>query len=74
MKDLFWTTLIINNRPSEYHIVFENEAYCFIPKETFLKTYKYIREHDEWHCADEDSAAVKDIALEWLDKYLMRQH
>lgn len=74
MEDLFWTTLFINDKEAEYHIIFENEAYCFIPKDSSLATYKFRREHDEWHAVDEASEMVKDSAVEALEKYLMRQH
>lgn len=74
MEDLFWTTIAANGREAEYHIIFENEEYCFIPKESSLPTYKFKREHDEWHAADTESESVKDNAIETLEKYLLRQH
>jgi len=74
MEDLFWTTLSIDGKSTDYHIIFENEAYCFIPKDSSLATYKFKREHDEWHAVDELSEAVKDSAVDALDLYLMRQH
>ncbi len=74
MEDLFWTTLSIDGKPAYYHIIFKNEAYCFVPKDSSLATYKFKREHDEWHASDEDSEAVKDSAVDALDVYLMRQH
>ena len=74
MEDLFWTTLSLNGRQEEYHIIFEDEAYCFIPKDSSMKTYRFRREHDEWLGADEESEGVKESAVEALEKYLMRQH
>lgn len=74
MEDLFWTTLPVEGGNADYHIIFENDAYCFIPKDTSLATYKFRREHDEWHAVDEGSEKVKDSAVEALEKYLMRQH
>jgi hypothetical protein len=41
-----------------------NEEYCFIPKDSSLKQYRFKREHDEWHSADEDSEAVIDSAVD----------
>ncbi len=74
MEDLFWTTLSINGNPEEYHIIFEEDAYCFIPKDSSSATYKFRREHDEWHAIDDGSEKMKDDAVEVLEKYLMRQH
>ena len=74
MEDLFWTTLFIDGKEASYHIIFENEEYCFIPKDSSLAKYKFIREHDEWHAADAASEKVKDDAVDALEKYLMRQH
>ena len=74
MEDLFWTTLSIDGKSTDYHIIFENEEYCFIPKNSSLPTYKFKREHDEWHAADAASEVIKDEAVDALEKYLMRQH
>ena len=74
MEDLFWTTLSLDGKEAEYHIIFQNEEYCFIPKESSLAKYRFRREHDEWHAADSKSEKVKDSAVEALEKYLMRQH
>ena len=74
MEDLFWTTLSLNGKDAEYHIIFEDEEYRFIPKETSMATYKFRREHDEWHAVDKASEGVIDMAEEALEKYLFRQH
>jgi hypothetical protein len=74
MEDLFWTTLNVDGKESEYHIIFENEEYCFIPKDSPKAKYKFKREHDEWHSADKASEDVIDNAVEALEKYLLRQH
>jgi len=74
MEDLFWTTLSLDDKEAEYHIIFENEEYCFIPKNSSLKKFRFKREHDEWHAADNDSENVKDKAVDALEKYLLRQH
>ncbi len=74
MKDLFWTALNLDGKEEEYHIIFENDAYCFIPKESSLAKYRFRREHDEWLAVDKDSETVKDSAVEALEKYLMKQH
>jgi hypothetical protein len=74
MEDLFWTILSIDGKQAEYHIIFEKEHYCFIPKDTYLPTYKFKREHDEWHAVDEAAEKVKDGAVDALEKYLMQQH
>jgi hypothetical protein len=74
MEDLFWTTLSLNGGQEDYYIVFENEMYCFIPKEASKAKYCFRRGHDEWQAVDEASENVKDSAVEALEKYLMRQH
>ena len=74
MEDLFWTTLSLNGTAGEYHIIFEDEEYRFIPKDSSVATYRFRREQDEWHAADEESEKVKDNAVDALEKYLLRQH
>lgn len=74
MEDLFWTTLNLDGSKKAYHIIFENEQYCFIPKDTSLANYCFRREHDEWHAIDAASEEIKDDAVEALEKYLMKQH
>lgn len=74
MEDLFWTTLSLGGKQEEYHIVFENEAYCFIPKNATVAKYCFRRTHDEWQAVDEASEGVKSSAVEALEKYLLRQH
>jgi hypothetical protein len=74
MEDLFWTTLSLNGTQKEYHIIFEKEEYRFVPKESSEPTYRFKREHDEWLAVDAESEKVKDVAVEALEKYLLRQH
>ena len=74
MEDLFWTTLSLNGKEAEYHIIFENEEYCFIPKGSSTPQYRFRREHDEWHSASQASEEVKDSAVDALERYLLRQH
>ncbi|HVF97044.1 MAG TPA: hypothetical protein VM871_06975 [Flavisolibacter sp.] len=74
MEDLFWTRLLVNGTLTDYHIIFENETYCFFPKESSGVKYFFRREHDEWHSVDAASEEVKDSAVDALEKYLMQQH
>lgn len=74
MEDLFWTTLSLNGSQKEYHIIFEDEEYRFVPKESSQPSYSFRREHDEWLAADSESEKVKESAIEALEKYLLRQH
>lgn len=74
MEDLFWTTLNLDNKETEFHIIFENEEYCFVPKGSSMPKYRFLRQHDEWHAIDEASEKVKDGAVDALEKYLLRQH
>ena len=74
MEDLFWTTLSLNGQQAEYHIIFEDEEYRFIPKESSMATYKFRRAHDEWQAVDKESEKILDVAEEALEKYLFRQH
>ena len=74
MEDLFWTTISIEGKEAEYHIIFENEVYRFIPKESSMTTYNFRRGHDEWQAVDAPSEKILDIAEDALERYLMRQH
>lgn len=74
MEDLFWTTLSLNGMQAKYHIIFEDEEYRFIPKESSMATYRFRREHDEWQAVDAESEKVIDVAEDALEKYLFRQH
>ena len=74
MEDLFWTTLSLNGNDTEYHIIFEEEEYRFIPKESSMATYRFRREHDEWQAVDAESEGVKDGAVDALERYLLSQH
>ena len=74
MEDLFWTTLNLDGTEEAYHIIFENDEYCFIPQQSFHATYKFKREHDEWHAVDAPSEEIKDKAIDALEKYLLKQH
>lgn len=74
MEDLFWTRLNANGQPGDYHIVFENEEYRFFLQGSLTPSFVFRRSHDEWQATDAPSEAVKDEAVEALDKYLLRQH
>jgi hypothetical protein len=74
MENIFWTTLSLNGQQAEYHIIFENEEYRFVPKESSMATYRYKREHDEWQAVDSESEKVKDSAVDALERYLLSQH
>ena len=74
MEDLFWATLNANGVPGDYHIVFDNDEYRFFQQGSLEPAFVFRREHDEWHSADAASEAVKDEAVDALEKYLMRQH
>ena len=64
----------MNGKQTEYHIIFENEEYRFVSKESSQPTFSFRREHDEWQATDAESEKVKDTAVEALEKYLLRQH
>lgn len=74
MEDLFWARLNANGQPGDYHIVFENEAYRFYQQGSLEPAFVFRRQHDEWQAADAASEAVKDEAVDALEKYLLRQH
>lgn len=74
MEDLFWTTLNANGQPGEYHIVFENDEYRFFQQGSLMPAFIFRREQDEWHAVDAASEAIKDEAVDALEKYLLRQH
>lgn len=74
MEDLFWTTLNANGQPGDYHIVFEGEEYRFMLQGALEPSFAFRREHDEWQAVGAASKAVKDEAVEALERYLLRQH
>ena len=76
MEHLFSTNLAVNNENVVYHVVFDHEKYIFSPEveNKAFPSFSFVREHDEWHDADQVSPGVKKQALEALEKYLLKQH
>jgi hypothetical protein len=72
MEYLFSTH--IHDRP--YRVVFDKEKYVFLPDadDPGGASFSFRREHDEWHAQDAIPESVKSVAIEALDKYLMKQH
>jgi hypothetical protein len=75
MEDLFTTHLTIQDQPVAYRVVFEHEAYRFLPAdENTQPTFALLREHDQWITEGAISAELKQKAAEALDAYLLQQH
>ena len=72
MEYLFSTH--IQDRP--YRVVFDKEKYIFLPDadDAGGTSFSFRREHDEWHAQAALPETVKSLAIEALDKYLMKQH
>ena len=74
MEDLFYTNLVIDNKETRYHIIFDSEKYSFIPVDPGNRGFSFIREEDTWHAQDEIEPETLDQALDALEEYLMKQH
>jgi hypothetical protein len=75
MEDLFTTSIMINDQPVRFRVVFDEEKYEFISEEaTGSPAFSFRREHDEWVDEQAVSPEIKNQAIEALEKYLMKQH
>ncbi len=74
MEDLFTTQLQQDGGAMGYRVVFEEEAYRFIPDGPEGAGFALKRTHDEWHAAEPLPEAVKRQAIDALERYLMQQH
>ena len=57
-------------------MVFDHEKYIFLPDadEPNVASFSLRREHDEWFAQDGLPDEMKAVAVETLEKYLMKQH
>ena len=75
MEDLFTTQLSVNHQKVNYHVVFKDEQYYFLPNgEEGKDSFSLRREHDEWHEQKGLSYEVRKQAIDALEKYLLKQH
>ena len=76
MGDLFSTKLTINDKITNYKVVFENEQYVFRSenKDSEFASFSFKREDDEWHEQDQLPDGLKNEAVQSLEKYLLSQH
>ena len=74
MEDLFTTQLQQGGGSMGYRVVFEEEAYRFIPDGDAGNAFALKREHDEWHAATPLPEEVKRQAIDALERYLLQQH
>lgn len=76
MENLFSTNLSIDNKNVFYHVFFDQEKYTFEPvvKEEPFPCFSFKREHDEWHEQSNISIAIRQQAINALEKYLLAQH
>lgn len=76
MEDLFSTSLAINGRTVPYHVHFDREAYIFAAQEEGAEHPRFVlrRAHDAWEGEEHLDPAVRQQAVEALDRYLLRQH
>ena len=75
MQPLFSTELMTHNEPVLYHVVFENNEYCFKPSEAAsgAQEFGFVREHDEWQDRGTADAALRQQAIAKLEAYLLAQ-
>jgi hypothetical protein len=74
MEDLFTTQLQQGGGSMGYRVVFEEEAYRFIPDGDAGNAFALKREHDEWHAATPLPEDIKRQAVDALEQYLLQQH
>ena len=74
MEDLFYTNIVINNKETRYHIIFDAEKYSFIPVDPGNRGFSFIRDEDLWKAQEELDPEILEQALEALEEYLMKQH
>ena len=74
MEDLSTTQLQQGGGSIGYRVVFEEEAYRFIPDGDAGNAFALKREHDEWHAATPLPEDVKRQAIDSLERYLLQQH
>jgi len=74
MTPIFTTELLVGNEPVLYHVVFNDNKYCFEPQNASagFRSFCLIREHDEWR-AEGVEGPVKEEAIAHLEKYLLAQ-
>lgn len=74
MEDLFTTQISQGAGTMAYRVVFDQEAYRFIPDGFEGSSFAFRREHDEWHPVEPLPETVRDQAVDALEKYLLSQH
>lgn len=76
MEDLFSTTIDTGGKSTGYRVIFENENYVFLSGEegNEYSRFSFKRESDQWMDGDMLPPAIKQQALDALEKYLLTQH
>ena len=76
METLFSTNISVNDKNAVYQVVFDQEKYVFLPEaeDKELPTFSFRREHDEWLDQELIAPALKQQAVDVLEKYLLQQH
>ena len=70
----FSTDIIINGKPEAYNVIFEQDAYRFMPESGSGDPFILKREDDEWHAEGAINDIAKTQAISALDKFLLSQH
>ena len=76
MEDLFSTSIAVNNQSITYRVVFDQEQYVFLSEKEGQQApaISFRREHDQWVGEEQLSPAVRDQAIDALERYLLKQH
>lgn len=74
MKELFKTTLPMEEGHTEYAVHFENDIYVFEPEGGAGARLRLFREHDEWKSDAQLAQNMFQAATNALDDYLLSQH
>lgn len=74
MEELFTTQLSQGAGTMAYRVVFDQEQYRFIPDGFEGTAFGIRREHDEWHPVEPLPDALRQQAVDALERYLLQQH
>jgi len=75
MEHLFSTTMEVEGTQIPFEVVFDHERYIFQPGGgSDLQEFALERTHDEWKDEGGIAPALRQQAVDALERYLMKQH
>lgn len=75
MEKILSCNLNVEGENVEYHVVFGDEKYTFIPEDNDASapTFSFARDND-WIAVDKIDPQLSKQAVDQLEKYLLSQH